>query len=242
MIRIPADGPGRYVVPALVLLGAGAAVHLLGNVLRTRGAAGDIAGAILLDVIAGQVGAAWYGDGKDAKDLGRGAGLGLGAVVLAVGLAAALGRAKLAPSMPMPLSIPFALLVSAAFAVRTELLHRWLPDRLLGDFRGKPVVLALYSVAPAVLEARWESLVPLAALGGLSVVLLRATRAPLASIGAAFGAHLAATLVAPSVLGARFVSGGISPIDRATGEGAAVLALALAGAAVAVVAWRRRRS
>ncbi len=236
MIRIPTTGGGRYLVPLLVLVGAAAATQVARELLETRGVAADLATAILLDVVASQVGAPWHGRGRDTKELLRGAGLGLTGVLATTLVAVTIGRATLAPGAPTPLTVPFALVVSAAFAVRSGLLYLWLPDRLLGGFRGKDVVLALGFVAPSVLTGRWAPLLPLAALGALAVVLLRRSRSPLPPIGALFGVHLGATLVAPSVLGVRFASGSITPPDRASSEAALWLTAGLV--ALTVGAWR----
>jgi hypothetical protein len=217
------------------------AVTLLSRLFAGRPLAGVVFGALAVDFLAGRggVGWSWGRSGRAALRLGA------TTAVAAVGSAAALGllagQARLVGWGVDVIGLLTGGLAVIALAFRDELWLRWAPWRLL-EPHAPAWLRALTPVAFGVAATlggygfRASAVALAAALGALSVALLRRTESPVASVAAA---ALVRVLANPTPLGfeLRWRAGALAPLEAATGVGAWSLAAAL-GVAAALV-WRR---
>lgn len=217
--------------------------HVASQLLGSRALGAELLAAFAVDLLASRVGAGWYGDRPMRRDLARGAGLGAAATVVAMGAGLALGQARLVVGGVDVVSTALGALVAIAAAVRIELSYRWLPyvmGRGLADARWLLAFGAVAGAAPVALALPLRPLgIALAlAQGALSVGLIRATGGLVASVAANATVRFLVTVVFGSMVEARWASGTLVPLDRASGTGALVLSMALALAALPV--FRRR--
>ena len=217
------------------LVGLGAAVQLLDQVIGAANLGAAILGALLVDLAAGRAGVRWDrdDDGIDSRKravrrvaAGAAVALGAGGVVLAVAIALRWfhGEGGAHPSSALALAVGRA----AAVAVRDELL-----------FRGVPLVAAARAGVPAPVARAFAALVSGAAIVMIPGVSVAAVALAVSSgwlfatlwerdrgAYAAVGAHGAWILLIGSVL-----HGGLFDVDWTTGN------LAIGASAAGAPAW-----
>ena len=217
------------------LVGLGAAVQLLDQILGAANLGAAILGALLVDLAAGRAGVRWDREdvGIDARKgaarrVAAGAAVALGAGGLVLALAAALRWFHAEDGARPSAALAFALARAAAVSVRDEML-----------FRGIPLAAAARAGVPAPIARGFAALV-----SGAAIVMVPGVSAAAVALAvgsgwlfatlwqrdggawAAVGAHAAWLLLIGSLL-----HGGLFDVDWTTGN------LALGASSAGAPAW-----
>ncbi len=233
------------------LLGIAGAVRLAEVLVGRNPLVAALVGAILVDLGTYRAGVRWDPDTSTGKEPRRralrGIGLGLGVAVVLVFVpllvSVVAGFATASAGHPSG-SLGFALLRAAAMATRDELLYRGLPlvvaarvglDARLGIGYAVLAGVAALALVPG---ASWESLVLVAAQGGVFAVLWARTGVAWASVAAHAGFILFAGVgLRGGLFEVTWKSGLLGDGPRARGAVAIVAAIVAVG--TAITAWKK---
>ncbi|WP_437588014.1 CPBP family glutamic-type intramembrane protease [Sorangium sp. So ce1000] len=248
--RPPPDGAGpqrrliELALGAAWLVGLAAALQIVAVLLSSSPLAAALAGAVVADVVAARAGVLWIDPleredpgrrARAARRVGLGAALGALAVLLTLGISAALGWATVEAGAPS-VSFGFALARAIALAVRDELLLTGIPFAAAARAGLSPRPALVFSalahgaalgLAPG---ASVSSFALATALGALAAALFLRCRGMLAAVAvhASFTA-LAGAGLRGALLDATWASGTLAVGTQASGRpawlGAAVLAI-----------------
>jgi hypothetical protein len=225
---------------AAYIVAAAGLAEIARQILGTRPLAAEVLGAFAADLVAGRaLAASWYGGKESGKAALRGGLVATGAVLLALGLALVIGKAKVAGFAMGWDTLPFGAITALATAIRIELPCRVLPLALFRDLAPRPYVIAFALVAGAAptlaeLPLRPGSIALAVGIGALSVAMIETTGSALAAVVAHATIRFVTGPLLTSSADVRWSTGSLSPLERADGIGAWLVAAMCVGAAVAV--------